>query len=429
MKKILHSVIALLLISTTSFSQVYVDQITGYTDAGGRPAQVFPDFTMCALETADDFTVPPGAVWNIDSVFTVGSFSSTTSLGFDSVIVTFYYDNSGVPGAVRSSDTIALPATQTSTSLEVVLNQTVSLGQGTYWITVNIVMGFGANGQWFQGAFGTTPLGYEWHLRDPCDLLAAGNTGWQSSTSMTGGTTDMMFKLVSGVPCTTVIDVNTAVLDATITGYQLGAGYQWINCNGNTFMVNDTNRIFTAPANGDYACIINYGCAVDTTDCVTITCVATIDGSVSLGNNYTITANEANATSYQWLDCDNGYSAITGETSQSFSATVSGNYACEIMSGCSVDTTVCTSIIINGVNDLEGDIRINVYPNPTKGLLTIEKGNLIINEINVLSLTGELVITTTLNIDHINVSELPVGVYILEMKTTDGTGYSKFIKE
>ena len=428
MKKLLLSIFTFLFISVTAFSQVYVDQITGFSDAGGRPAQIFPDFTMCALETADDFTVPAGAYWSIDSVFTVGSFSATTGGSFDSVIVTFYNDNSGVPGTVRATDTVALPTTQTTTSLAVVLNQTITLGPGTYWITVNVVMNFTMNGQWFQGAFGSTALGSEWNLRDPCDLLATGNTGWQSSTSLVGGTKDMMFKLVSGAPCTTVVDVSTAVLDATITSYQLSAGYQWIDCSNNAFMVNDTNRIFTAPVNGDYACIIHYDCAVDTTNCVSITCIEAIDNTVSVNMN-TITSNDATVTSYQWLDCDNGNSPISGETNISFTAAASGNYACELTKGCSPDTTTCTNIIFNGINNLVSDFNINVFPNPTKGILTIETGILKIKEVNVLSLTGELIITTTLTNENINVSALPVGIYLLEVITKDGKGYSKFIKE
>jgi hypothetical protein len=426
MKKLILSIIALFLISATSFSQVFVDQITGRTDAGGRPAQLFPDFNMCALETADDFTVHFGALWDVDSIHTLGAMNFGSS--FDTVAVTFYTDNSGVPGAIYATDTVVLPTANFDPLLKVGLNQTVTFTPGTYWVTVNVVMAFGTYGQWFQGAFGTTAIGNEWYLRDPCDLLGAGNTGWQSSTSMTGGTTDMMYTLLSETPCATVIDTSTAVLDATITGYQLGAGYQWINCNDNSFLVDDTNRIFTATANGQYACIIYSGCAIDTTSCVTISCVGTIDNTVTI-NPSNVTCNDVTADSYQWLDCNNGYSVIPGETSKTFIATVTGNYACELIKGCSYDTTSCTNVVISGINDLVSDISISVYPNPTKGLLTIEKGNHILTKVNVLNLTGEIVITTVLNKDNINVSELPSGVYILEMKTNEGTGYSKFIKE
>jgi len=56
--------------------------------------------------------------------------------------------------------------------------------------------------------------------------------------------------------------------------------------------------------------------------------IDTVDISVSVADP-SITAN-ASGASYQWLDCDNNFTAIAGETAQSFTATANGNYAVEI---------------------------------------------------------------------------------------------------
>ncbi len=53
---------------------VLFDQ-TGNPGTNGSPSQYFPDF-LGAGESADDFTVPAGMEWTVDSFYIVGTFSS-----------------------------------------------------------------------------------------------------------------------------------------------------------------------------------------------------------------------------------------------------------------------------------------------------------------------------------------------------------------
>jgi hypothetical protein len=71
------------------------------------------------------------------------------------------------------------------------------------------------------------------------------------------------------------IDVTTSFLSGvTITANQAGASYQWIECNNvNAPIAGQTNKSFTAIANGDYAVIVTVGPCSDTSDCVTINSV------------------------------------------------------------------------------------------------------------------------------------------------------------
>lgn len=89
-----------------------------------------------------------------------------------------------------------------------------------------------------------------------------------------------------------------------------------------------------------------------------------------------LNANETNAT-YQWLDCTAGYSAIVNETNQTFTASLNGSYAVEVIhtNGC-IDTSDCQIINDVGLNDLVPN-GISLYPNPTEGDLTInfDQGN------------------------------------------------------
>lgn len=58
----------------------------------------------------------------------------------------------------------------------------------------------------------------------------------------------------------------------------------------------------------------------------------------------TITANATGVT-YQWIDCSNN-APIAGETNQSFTATVTGDYAVIVNNGTCGDTSVCENIIV-----------------------------------------------------------------------------------
>jgi ELWxxDGT repeat protein len=77
---------------------------------------------------------------------------------------------------------------------------------------------------------------------------------------------------------------------------------------------------------------------------------------------------------HQWIDCDNGYLPIEGETGRIFTATHAGHYAVIVSNGQCVDTSGMYAIIVTGTieNTFEGNTLI--YPNPTAGPLTIDLG-------------------------------------------------------
>jgi hypothetical protein len=72
---------------------------------------------------------------------------------------------------------------------------------------------------------------------------------------------------------------------------------------------------------------------------------------VNLGvtqSGFTLTANQAGA-SYQWIDCANGDTAITGATSQSYVAILNGDYAVQVSLNSCIDTSSCINILGVGI--------------------------------------------------------------------------------
>ena len=96
-------------------------------------------------DTADDFIVPAGETWTIKSVFAntfVLSLSGTDSPNITNAIVKIWNNGSGTPGTLNTSQTITAPAqiiggnSSSSTSIQVVLNNAITLSAGTYWVSI-----------------------------------------------------------------------------------------------------------------------------------------------------------------------------------------------------------------------------------------------------------------------------------------------------
>ena len=83
---------------------------------------------------------------------------------------------------------------------------------------------------------------------------------------------------------------------------------------------------------------------------------------------------DVSGMAYQWLDCINGNSILSGETNQSFTATVNGNYAVEITENSCVDTSSCYTITTVGIIENNFENILVIYPNPSNGDFTIDLG-------------------------------------------------------
>lgn len=92
-----------------------------------------------------------------------------------------------------------------------------------------------------------------------------------------------------------------------------------------------------------------------------------------------------------------------------------------------IPNDICTSL---GVSEFEQS-NIKCYPNPTNDIVHISTPNETINQINVYDITGRLLKSQNGNNENeiISIQELPSAMYVLDVKTQQGSKMIKIIKQ
>ncbi len=106
----------------------------------------FTDFSTFNADLADDFVVPGGQTWNVQSIDADGLYFNGAGPA-TSWNVFIYADNGGLPGAQVYS-TLNQPVVVSNTTFTVSLSPAAVLTAGTYWIEIQANMTFGTQGEW-----------------------------------------------------------------------------------------------------------------------------------------------------------------------------------------------------------------------------------------------------------------------------------------
>ena len=113
---------------------------------------------------------------------------------------------------------------------------------------------------------------------------------------------------------------------------------------------------------------------------------------VALTNDgQSLSANQNNA-SYQWLNCNEGNTAIVGATSQVYTPTTNGQYAVQITAGSCIEVSNCETILTVGTGESDNYGVVKIYPNPSNGEMTIEVTEMLLNtKVKILNVLGKQV--------------------------------------
>jgi len=210
--------------------------------------------------------------------------------------------------------------------------------------------------------------------------------------------------------CAAASETYTVNSIANATSYSWNLPSGWSGTSTNT-SINAT----ATTVGGIISVTASNGCGTSTAETLLIT-VINIDNSVIVSGN-TITANQTGAI-YQWLDCNNSFSIISGETNNQFTATISGSYAVEInISGC-ISVSNCENITVTSIeSDLKNENSVILYPNPANEMISISIGNINIgnSQIEIYNSIGAIINQFNTNQHQINIdlSNFDNGIYFI----------------
>jgi hypothetical protein len=216
-------------------------------------------------------------------------------------------------------------------------------------------------------------------------------------------------------------DMNRTFLTGSETN--LNAFYNF-NINNMPLTFNDATGNYYANTNNFPTIVegvregLSY-CSLLMTDTIAVT-VNTVDVTTT-NNSSSITANATGAT-YQWIDCNNTNSPISGATNAIFTATANGNYAVIVTQNGCTDTSACVTVGNLGIQSHASN-NFSVYPNPSTGNITIalDKGYNRVN-IQVVDMLGKVIATKTVSNEQTIQLNLGAakGVYFVKCNTSEG---------
>ncbi|MDW3651333.1 MAG: T9SS type A sorting domain-containing protein [Bacteroidia bacterium] len=234
-------------------------------------------------------------------------------------------------------------------------------------------------------------------------------------------TAGIYFDFNEPVITNTVFNTITDVLPTLDTSYVSASSCNSYTLNGRTYTQSGS---FVQQLSGTGAC-----------DSVVILNLSLqpLDTSVTLIGK-TLTANEGGAhglnVSYQWVDCDNNNSPISGATQQSFTPEVDGNYAVIISRDNCSEISACTNVSIVGI-DPDFQSQVKYYPNPSQGRVEVELGSLYqeIN-MNVLNALGQKLMSETYRAESTLTLDLPQpkGIYFVQIEADGKQAVIKIIR-
>jgi hypothetical protein len=184
-------------------------------------------------------------------------------------------------------------------------------------------------------------------------------------------------------------------------------------------IVSDTT-FYVAAINENLCESARISVSIQVSDIPELPIITTADGADSLSTELVLVSSYTNGN--QWYQDGN---VLPDSTSNSLMITETGNYQVQYTNdlGCSV---MSESFTITGLETLNEDSNlINIFPNPTEGVLNIETTSGLSNEKWVLSLfdmSGGKVLETQIQFKNgryegLDISSVTNGVYVIVLKT------------
>jgi len=372
-------------VTTVSACDSYTWNGTTYTISGVKTGPT----TNCVTEKLD-LTITPSS----DNVTTVSACDSYFWNGTT-------YTTSGVktgPTANCVTEKLNLTITPSSYNVTTVSACDSYFWNGTTYTTSGVKTGPTTNCVTEKLDLTITPSSDNVDTVSACDSYIWFGTTYTTSGIKTGPTTNCV---------TYKLDLTITPSSDNVTIVSACDSYTW---NGTTYT---TSGIKTGPT---------ANCVTEKLDLT----INTVDISTTLSNGV-LSANALNAT-YQWVDCSNAV-AIPGAVNKTFTPTVTGNYSVIIFQNGCWSTSACTNIITLGTKTLDVD-TFKFYPNPVDDKLFLSYSKEL-TSVRIINMIGQELSLKTINANtaQIDMSNLPRGTYLIEVKSMDEYKTIKVVKK
>ena len=155
--------------------------------------------------------------------------------------------------------------------------------------------------------------------------------------------------------------------------------------------------------------------------------VGSAPATPTISQNGTQLCASPGAASYTWFI--NGTASTT--TTECIDITVNGTYEVAAVSAEGCPSPVASFNVTDASISENALLSVNVAPNPTSGLLTVFVGNASEGTITINSLEGKLMIEQSINKTEteLDLSSLPMGVYMLVINANNGTAVKRIVKK
>ncbi len=353
--------------------------VSTFINLSGCDSTVTLDLTILPISPASNLTI------NTCDSYTLNGITYTTGGSYTQTIPSF----NGCDSSINLTLNLGYSPNPTVFAAGNILNAQTTSGGSIQWVDCNN---------------GNAPIPGETNLQF-IPTLSGSYAVIETSFSCGTGTSPCIQFCVG-------LNSSVSISGNTLSALQNGASYQWIDCdNGNAPISGATSQTFTPTTSGNYAVEITFNGCTGLSNCNT---VCLINSSVTVNGN-TLTATQVGAN-YQWLDCDDFNEPISGATAQSFTPTVSGNYAVFISYGACNLSSACTAITI-GTSGIEEQTTAAfvMFPNPANEFVTIN--NLTIGSaLQMVDMTGKVVFTSNVSTSEMNLdlNSINNGIYFVQ---------------
>jgi hypothetical protein len=241
-------------------------------------------------------------------------------------------------------------------------------------------------------------------------VTACDSYTWMHNSMMYTASGVYVDTVQTSLGCDSIVTLDLTINNSAMTADTVTA------CDSYTWMHN--SMMYTA--SGVYVDTVQTSLGCDSIVTLDLT-IDTLDLTIAKFND-SLVVNDANATTYQWINCDSNNRIIPGATNAGFRPAFDGNYAVILTKGACVDTSACQNVVVNSIYENSKRTDFVIYPNPTNGQIFIQlEGFTPANSpIEVYSLTGQIVHTAVANSSKVTIdlSGMERGIYLVRLGQT-----------